>query len=253
MIMAINEIRKEIRIIDVTRDNIAEMGIFCIKDKKAPGFKQKVKWFSHKLNKGLRMKIATDVLGNQLGFIEYIPSELAWRPIKADNYFFIQCIALFVKDAKHKGLGTRLIQICEEEAKQENKSGVCVMCSNGPWMVSKTIFEKCSYAMSDQHGRYELMVKKFKKINQNPTFIDWTKRQASYKGWNLIYSDQCPWHEKSVTVLKKSALDSGIDLKVMKLNTPKEVQNGPSGFGTFGLIKDGKLLEDHVCSLGILL
>lgn len=27
-------------------------------------------------------------------------------------------------------------------------------------------------------------------------------------------------------------------------------QNGPSGFGTFALLKDGVLLEDHYISLG---
>jgi hypothetical protein len=238
----------KINIIDVTTDNVSEAGIYCIKDKKSPGFKKKVEWFKNELNRGLRIKIATNENGKQVGFLEYIPSELAWRPIKAENYFFIQCIALFVKEAKRKRIGTSLLQTCEEEAKQNNKSGVCVVCSDGAWMANRTIFEKNDYSMVDQLGRFELMYKKFSPASQNPKFNDWTTKQLKYEGWNLIYSDQCPWHEKSITDLKQSALDNGINLKVKKLITPKEAQNAPSGFGTFSLIKDGKLIEDHYLS-----
>ena len=238
----------KINIIDVTIDNVSEVGIFCIKNKKAPGFKKKVDWFKSKLNKGLKMKIATDEDDKQLGFIEYIPSELAWRPIKAKNYFFIQCLAVFVKDAKHRSIGTTLLQVCEDEAKQNNKYGICVMSSDGAWMANRTIFEKNDYSIIDQLGRFELMSKKFNNESQDPKFIDWTKKQPQYDGWNLTYSDQCPWHEKSITDLQKSALENGIKLKVKKLNTPKEAQNAPSGFGTFSLIKDGKLIEDHYLS-----
>jgi len=238
----------KINIIDVTANNVSEVGIYCIKNKKASGYREKVEWFKSKLNKGLKIKIAIDELGKQLGFIEYIPSELAWRPIKAENYYFIHCIALFVKDAKHKTIGTTLLQMCEEDAKQNSKIGVCVMSSDGAWMANKAIFEKNGYSIIDQLGRFELMSKKIKTNSQNPKFIDWTKKQTDYKGWNLIYSDQCPWHEKSITDLKESALENGINLKIIKLNSPKEAQNAPSGFGTFSLIKDGKLIDDHYLS-----
>jgi hypothetical protein len=81
-----------------------------------------------------------------------------------------------------------------------------------------------------------------------PRLIDWTKNLAKYKGWNLVYSDQCPWHEKSVTDLQLTAKNHGIELQITKLTTPEEAQQAPSGFGTFGLIYNGKLLEDHYLS-----
>jgi hypothetical protein len=46
----------------------------------------------------------------------------------------------------------------------------------------------------------------------------------------------------------QAASDYGIEMKVTKLLTPEEARNAPSGFGTFSLIKDGKLLEDHYLS-----
>lgn len=238
----------KINILNVTTDNVAEVGIYCIKDKKSPGYHSKVEWFKAKINKGLKIKIAIDSKGKQIGFIEYIPSELAWRPIKADNYYFIQCIALFVKEAKDKGVGSFLIQLCAQDAKDKKKSGICAMSSEGPWIANKSLYEKNKFSIVDRLDRFELMVKAFGGKNVKPQFFDWTKEQSKYKGWHLVYADQCPWHEKSITDIQQSALDNGIKLAVKKLLTPKEAQNAPSGFGTFSLIKDGKLLSDHYIS-----
>lgn len=238
----------KINILDVTADNISEIGIYCIKDKKSPGYQAKMEWFKSKFNKGLKIKIATDITGKQIGFIEYIPAELSWRPIKADNFYFIQCIALFVKDAKEKGVGTYLIQQCESDAKANGKSGISAMSSDGPWIANKTLYEKNNFRVAQKLDRFELMVKLFDPRANTPQFIDWTKQQKKYVGWNLIYSDQCPWHEKSVSDIKQSAMDNKIKLSIKKLQTPGEAQNAPSGFGTFSLIKDGKLLADHYIS-----
>jgi GNAT superfamily N-acetyltransferase len=238
----------KINIVDVTFDNASEAGIYCIKDKKSPGYHAKVQWFKSKINKGLKIKIATDGKGKQLGFIEYIPSELSWRPIKANNYLFIQCIALFDKDAKDRGIGSLLIQQCEQDAKNSKKSGICAMSSDGPWIANKSLYEKNKFTIADRLDRFELMVKSLDNGKTKPCFNDWTKQQAKYFGWNIIYSDQCPWHEKSITDIQNAAIENGIKLTVKKIKTPKEAQSAPSGFGTFSLIKDGKLLADHYIS-----
>jgi GNAT superfamily N-acetyltransferase len=241
-------LKDNVRIIDVTTDNISETGLYCIKDKKTAGYKSKVEWYKSNIENGLKIKIATDYQGKHLGFIEYIPSEFAWRPIKANNYLFIQCILIFLNEVKEKGLGSRLLKICEEDAKKSNKSGICALSSEGAWLANKSLYEKNGFIVGDSLGRFELMVKSFDSRTSKPGIIDWTKQQTKYQGWNLIYSDQCPWHEKSITDLKQSASDKGITLKVTKLKSPREAQNAPSGFGTFALIKDGKLLEDHYLS-----
>lgn len=238
----------QITITDVTADNVSDVGIYCIKDKTSLGYKSKIAWFKSRINGGLQIKIANDTKNKQLGFIEFIPSELAWRPIRADNYLFIQCIALFVKEAKNKSIGTALLKECEREAIRRKCSGVCAMSSDGAWMANKTLFEKNGFYIADRLDRFELMVKTLDNKVPHPKFIDWTQKQRKYQGWNLIYADQCPWHKKSVTDLKQSASENGIDLKVKKLTTPKQAQNAPSGFGTFSLIKDGKLLGDHYLS-----
>ncbi len=122
------------------------------------------------------------------------------------------------------------------------------MSSNGPWMAFKNIFEKIGFELAESLGRFELMYKKFNDTVILPKFIDWTKEQSKYKGWNLIYSDQCPWHEKSITGLKHCALEYGFEMKIKKLKTLKEAQRAPSGFGTYTLIKDGKTFGNHYLS-----
>jgi len=238
----------DFKIIGVTAENVAEAGICCNKDKKSPGFKAKVEWFKMKINQGLKIGLALDERDKLIGFIEYIPAEIAWRPVKADGYLFIHCIAVYAKETRNKNLGSLLIQFCEADARQNNKSGICAMSSNGAWIADKSVFEKNGFEVADRLGRFELMCKKFDDKNPEPRFIDWTKNQSKYQGWNLIYSDQCPWHEKSVTDLKQAAHDNGIVLNVIKLETPEEARNAPSGFGTFSLVYNGQLLEDHYLS-----
>jgi len=238
----------KITFVDVTPENVENEGIFCNKNKKSPGFKAKAAWFKTEFKHGLRMKIAIDENGKQLGYIEYMPAEKAWRPIIADNYFFIQCIVIFSNEIKNNGVGSLLVAQCEQDARQNNKSGVCTLSSNGPWVANNTLFEKNNFTLTETLERFNLMVKTFDNKFPLPKLIDWNKAQPKYKGWNLVYADQCPWHEKSVTDILQSATKNGITLNVIKLETAQETKNAPSGFATFSLICDGKLLADHYIS-----
>ena len=69
-----------------------------------------------------------------------------------------------------------------------------------------------------------------------------------FKGWHLLYADQCPWHDKSAGMLKETAVEYGFDLKITKIKSAREAKQAPSGFGVFNLLHDGKLLEDHYIS-----
>jgi len=239
---------ENLKFLDVNTNNVETHGTYCIKNKKSPGYQAKIDWFQLKKNAGLGIKIATDSDNKQLGFIEYLPSEIAWRPVKADNYLFIQCIVVFSKEVRNKNIASSLIEQCELDAKKNKKDGICVITSKGSWMANKSLFEKNGFIIAEKKDRFELMCKSLNDNNPLPSFIDWNKQLQKYKGWNLVYADQCPWHDKSVADLKQAADKMGIDLKIKKLASPDEAQNGPSGFGTFSLINDGNLLADHYIS-----
>lgn len=238
-----------IEFVEVTRDNVSDVGVYCIKNPKAAGYKVKLDWFKKQTKNGLKIIIAIDKeTGKQLGFIEFIDSEYAWRPIVAKNYLFIQCIALFGKGRRSRGIATRLVKMCENEAVRRKKSGVCTMTSEGPWMATRKLFEKINFSVSDELDRFELLSKPINRKSPAPKFADWESSLKKYEGWNLVYSDQCPWHENAVSALSESAKENGIELTVKRLSTPKKAQNAPSGFGTFSLVRDGRLLADHYIS-----
>jgi GNAT superfamily N-acetyltransferase len=232
----------------VTPSNREALGIFCIKNRKAKGYLAKGAWYDRHYEAGLRILIAEDDKGKQLGFIEFVPAEKAWRPVLAPGYLFIHCIMVYGKKERQKGVGSALIQACETRALKDGKQGICTFSSQGAWLAGAQLFEKNGYSQAGESGRFELWYKPLRKTADQPSFRDRSGELAKYQGWHLLYSDQCPWHEKSVTDLMDEARDRGIDLKVRRLDNPQEAQEAPFGYGTFGLIYNGKLLADHYIS-----
>lgn len=236
------------KIIEVTPENALQETFFCIKDVKRDGFKDKLKWFKKRFKEGLKIKILKNDADKMIGFIEYVPAKNAWRPIDANNYMFIHCTYIYSKKDRHKGLGSKLIEDAENEAKSQGLDGLCAMTSNGGWLADKSLFEKNGFEQIETKDRFELLSKSWNTDAKKPKFHDWTKQQKKYQGWHLTYADQCPWNEKSVFAILNVAMDYGIDLKVTKINTVKEAKEAPSGFGVFNLLHDGTLLEDHYIS-----
>lgn len=234
-------------IINITPTNAKEHSFFCIKNTKEPGFRAKYNWFGKQVKEGLTLKILIDDEGKQAGFIEYIPAEFAWRPVKADGFVFIHCIMIYPNSNKRSGNATRLLNTCLEEARKKRKNGVCVMTSEGSWMAGSDLFKKNGFEKVDQKGRFALYALKFEPA-VSPKLINWEDELSRYTGWNLIYADQCPWHEKCIVALSEFAVEKGIDLKIKKIETVEEAKKAPSGFGVFSLVKDGKLLGDHYIS-----
>ena len=241
-------VMNNVKIIDVLPENAERESFFCVKNFKDPGFTCKKLWFDKYYPLGLRLKIVKNDLGKALGFIEYIPVRYAWRPVEAENFMFIHCMFIYPNSEKGRGNASLLIKECEKDALEKKMDGVCVMTSDGPWITDKRVFLKNGYVETGRLGRFELMTKKFNPDAPDPSLIDWTMKAKDYRGWHILYADQCPWHEKSIIALNKVAAEKGIDLQVKKLVSPEKAKKGPSGFGVFSLLKDGKLLEDHYIS-----
>jgi hypothetical protein len=206
-----------------------------------------MKWIERRQQEGLRIKILFSD-EKQLGFIEYVPGEYAWRPVDADNYFFIHCLFIYPNKFRNAGAATLMIDQVIKEARKLDKDGICVMTSNGPWISTKKVFEKIGFTKVDKRGRFELMCYKLKEDAPNPKLIDWDKNMDKHKGWQLYYADQCPWHDKGAKTLELVATERNIPLKIYKITSALEAKKVPSGFGVFALIKDGKLIEDHYIS-----
>jgi len=235
-----------IKIIEVTEDNVLQEGLFCSNNPKYEGFQLKLEWIQKRWKEGLKLKIL-QAGDEKIGFIEYMPGESAWRPVKALNYIFIQCLMVYAKKNYKKGFGSQLIEHCIEDAKRMDKSGVAVMTSKGSWLADKSIFMKHGFEEVDKKDRFELMTLKLNG-EDDPTFIDWHQNAKKHKGLNLIYANQCPYFTKSVEDLRQTAKEYGLELKVKVIKKAEEAQNAPSGYGVYSVVYNGKILADNYIS-----
>ena len=235
-------------IITLTPENVEEHTFFCIKNIKEEGFKAKQRWFNERIKEGMEIKLLYADDKKLVGFIEYLPAENAWRPVDATGYVFIHCIFVYPNKYRSTGVASVLIDQAVDYASQKGMDGVCTMTSQGPWIATKKLFQKRGFEKTDKLGRFELMTLKLNAEADDPKLINWEEKLPGYEGWHLLYADQCPWHDKGVQTIKKTAADKNIDLKVSKISSSEEAKKVPSGFGVFALVKDGKLLEDHYIS-----
>ena len=235
-------------IIEVTPENIEQETVFCIKDLTSEGFRCKQEWYSQRYEEGLRLCIMKDTEGKMIGFIEFVPARMAWRPVTANDFMLIHCMYIYPNKYKNQGLGSQLIGYVEDRARELQMSGVCVVTSKGTWMAGKPVFEKNGYTQVDQKDRFDLLSKKWNTDANDPVFLDWSVKQPFFQGWHLLYADQCPWHDKAVKALLKIAEEHDLELQVTKLDSVMDAKNAPSGYGVFSLLHDGKLLEDHYIS-----
>lgn len=77
-------------LIKLTQDNLEKEHICCaISNNKDVQVASKKAWLQDRLKEGL-VFLKGDVRGKC--FIEYIPAEYAWVPIRAEGYMYIDCL-----------------------------------------------------------------------------------------------------------------------------------------------------------------
>ena len=223
----------------------AEHGFFCYKSKpKSTGYARKLSWLEHRFDEGLRLHIVVED-GRSVGFVEYIPAELAWRPIQAPGYLFIHCIWV-VGRAKKKGYGSRLLEMCVQDARESGKRGVAMTTKKGGHMAGKKLLLKDGFELVDRRSPFELVATTFGDHPLPAWPQDWAERQAALgEGLTVVYADQCPYFDGAVAEVLETADELGIEpRRAVKLRSAAEVQEkAPSPYGTYGIVQDGTLLS----------
>ena len=235
-------------LLDITRDNVDVYGLYCISNRKYPGFKKKKEWFLQEREHGLTIRLLLTDKGDKAGFIEFIQGEYAWRPVHAPDSLFIHCIMVLSKKHQKQGAASRLIQSCLEDAKAQNKGSVSVVCSDKSWMAGKEIFLKNGFSLIAQKERFDLLWYPLKNNAEEPSFLEWEKAREANSGWNLVYSFQCPLNARSLEDLPPLAEENTIDLHFTELRSAEDAQKAPSGFGTYTMLQDNKLVNDYYIS-----
>ncbi|MDP2237769.1 MAG: YoaP domain-containing protein [Bacteroidales bacterium] len=244
---------EDVKIIDITPENIAEYGVCGYKDvKKHVELRKKIDWFKAYYPKGLRMKVVFSQKGGYQGMLEYIPGKYAHRPVEADGYMFIHCVFVgFKNEFKHKGLASKLLAECITEARNTQMLGVAVVTRKGPFMVHNDIFLKNGFQIVDTaKPDFDLLVLKFDAKSKDPRFIkNMDEHSKEYDdGLTIMRSAQCPYTEKNVNAIIESAKKMKLKTKLIDLTDANAVQNTPCAFGSFCLIYNGKIISHHPIS-----
>jgi L-amino acid N-acyltransferase YncA len=238
------------KIVPVDGSNVEELGFFCVKNKKHPGYIAKLSWLRQRFKEGIRIKLIVTKDGREAGFLEYIPGEYTWRLIKAKGYLVIHCIWVASKKFPYKGMASALLADCIKDAESSGKEGVAVVTSDGPWMASKAVFIKNGFeVVAETEPHFQLLAKRIGK-GPLPVFIqNRDERLKRYHGLQLLYTNQCPYIGKAVRELPPVAEKHAIRLDLVELESAAEAREKMlSPYGMINLVYNGKLLADHPIS-----
>lgn len=238
--------------LNLTADNLEHEHLCCaIADKKHQcGVTAKKAWLKERISEGHVFRKL-----NEKGkvFIEYSSIEKAWAPVIGDNYIYIYC--LWVSGSfKGKGYGKELVEYCITDAKEQGKSGVCIISSKTkkPFLSDKKFMERFGFETVDFAGdEYILMALSFD--GTKPRFADSVKEQ-SIVGDNLTiyYSMQCPYIPNCIEQIKGYCNVNNIPLTLITVDSLEKAKSAPCVFNNWAVFYNGKFETIHLLNEGYL-
>lgn len=240
---------ENVRVVTVDATNVEQERFFCYKSKpRTEGYRSKLTWLHDRFAEGMKVKILYEGK-RSVGFIEYMPGEMAWRAAEAPNYLLIHCLWVVGK-GKGKGYGSQLISLCMADARELGKRGVAVVASSGNWLANDKVFLRNGFQKVDAAPPEFTLLAYALGVGDgpDPRFpTDWEARaQAFGSGATIPYADQCPYMLDAVAGAVKAFEDRGIPARTVKLTDAARVRaTAPSPYGVFSIVLDGKLFCYH--------
>jgi ribosomal protein S18 acetylase RimI-like enzyme len=237
--------------INLTADNVASEHLCCaIADKKHQcGVALKRAWLDDRIGEGHVFRKL-----NKKGkvFIEYAPLEKAWVPVVGDNYLYIYC--LWVSGSfKGKGYGKDLIEYCIDDAKKNNKSGICILSSTKkkPFLSEKKFMQKYGFETVNIVDEYELLALSFN--GTNPQFAENArKRTISNETLTIYYGLQCPYIPNCIEQIEAYCKANNIPIDLIKVDTLEKAKELPCIFNNWAVFYRGKFETVHLLNEGYL-
>lgn len=226
---------------EITKENISDEHICCIiRAKSHPGIDAKKQWLSERLNEG---HVFRKLNAKECAFIEYAPLETAWVPIVGDNFLYIYC--LWVQGTpKGNGYGRSLMEHCIKSAKEQGKSGVCMLgaAKQKNWLSDQNFAKKFGFkTVSETKDGYELLSLSFDGIN--PEFSPTVTQKIPEKNLVIFYDYQCPFIFQRIEKLQKHCYDNNIPADFRLVNSIEKAKNLPCVFNNWGAFYNGKFIS----------
>lgn len=238
--------------INLTSGNLNQEHLCCaIADKKHQcGVDTKKQWLKDRIPEGHIFR-KLDAKGKV--FIEYAPLETAWVPVQGDHYLYIYC--LWVSGSfKGKGYAKSLLDYCIRDAKEQGKSGVCIISSKKkkPFLSDQKFMMKYGFEVVDTIGdEYVLLALSFDKTY--PHFTESAKRQTiDEKELTIYYGMQCPYISNCLEQVKNYCTAHNLPLHLIAIDHLEKAKTIPGIFNNWAVFYQGKFKTVHLLNEGYL-
>lgn len=227
--------------VTLTKENIDAEHLCCIirSKKPHPGVEKKREWLRERLSDGHVFR-KLDAKG--CAFIEYAPLETAWVPIEGDNYYYIYCLWV-TGDLKGTGTGKELLESCIADAKENGKSGICMLGAKKQkaWLSDQSFAKKFGFVTVDEtDGGYELLALSFD--GTSPHFCKTAKQEKiDSEDLTVYYDYQCPFILQRVETLRLYCEEQGIPSSFVEVDSLEKAKDLPCVFNNFAVFYRGKL------------
>ncbi len=231
--------------IRITKENLDQEHICCAMSGKQSLAKKQ--WLKERFDEGLVFYRSVE---RGKCFIEFIPAENAWVPIKAPDYIFINC--LWVSGSmKGHGYSNDLLDECIRSAKAQHKNGLCILSSvkkKKEFLADPKYLLHKGFQVADTAAQdITLMYLPFSASSSIPSFNACAKQaNIPEEGFVIYYTDQCPFTYYWVPRVAEVAAAHRIPLKTIHITTKEAAQNVPAPVTTYALFHNGHFLTQGI-------
>lgn len=230
----------DVEFVNLTPENLADEHLSCIirVRKPHPGVEAKRQWLAERLLEGhvfRKLQVKDPV------FIEYAPLETAWVPIVGDNYLYVYCLWTS-GSCKGKGYGRALMEYCLADAREQGKSGVCLLGAKKQkaWLTDQSFARKFGFETVDvTDDEYELLALSFD--GTVPAFTPRARAQTIERDELTIYYDlQCPYIPGRIEVIRRYCDEEGVPALLIQVDSLQKAKELPGVFNNWGVFYKGK-------------
>jgi GNAT superfamily N-acetyltransferase len=231
-------------ILKLTEKNIQNEHICCaISDKKCrDGYNKKKDWLSAEFKNAYTFK-KLDVRGKV--FIEYVPIENSWLPLKGKNFMVVNCFWV-AGQFKGQGNGKNLLQQCLRDAK--NMDGLIAVSSDKkrPFMSDPKFLKHVGFEIIDEaQPFFKLWGLKTNPKANYPQFLATAKsgKCPNNAGITAYYSNTCPFTDYYINQhLREYAQKNHIPITIHHLKNKEDGKKMPIPWVINSVFYKGELL-----------
>ncbi len=240
--------RSRSKLVVLSEENLDDHHLCCaLGDRKhEEGVGRKKRWLRKRFEEGLVFR-KLDERGKV--FIEYAPSEVAWRPIVAPGWMTIHCLWVSGKYAK-RGYGRTLIEGCIDDARQKKKAGVVAATgkTKRPFLLDPKFLTYMGFEAIETIGDFRLYAFFIDRAGRRPRFASTVLPMAltSDAPFVMRYTDQCPLNAHWAPNMAHVIEGEGYEVRAERIRSRAKAQRVASPLGTFGLERDGGIVTHHL-------